>query len=401
MTSDISGIAEALQASELYIQDIIKRAEGMGLSAGNIKHNPNVLQITSENIDQLGEVFSDVSNIIRQFKKTPAADDGQLYRAVLPKGGLGLKAAKGGGFNGFVEMGDGKSKLAVFKPEGAGAAMPPINPTMIMMAATLIMVQQSLANLEEGQKEIFDYLKNKDKAELRGNLETLIDVLHNYQYNCNNEMYKANKHNLVQQIRNDAAKSIIQHRLQAEGYLEKKGPIHIDNDVRVKTTRLIDELSECRLAIYLHAFASVLEAVLLENYEAQYLEALASQITSHAEEYRQLYGRAHAAIDKEASSSVRAVALGGLSGAMKFLSRAIEQTPLGEATQVDEALWGGGKNVGSFSEDVHRGMVEELEKVKDIDVSSFVASVYRVKVLQNDPIMLLTDGDSLYVACVT
>ena len=76
------------------------------------------------------------------------------------------------------------------------------------MAATLMSIDKKLDSIQEIQQEIIKFLEQKEKSNLKGNLDTLYDVINNYKYNWNNEKYKTNKHILVQSIRQESFKSI-------------------------------------------------------------------------------------------------------------------------------------------------------------------------------------------------
>lgn len=273
----------------------------------------------------------------------------------------------------------------------------PYDPTALFMAAALTEVNQKLDAIQETQREMFDYLRNKDKAELRGDLETLTDVLNNYRFNWNNAQYKSNKHILVQQIKNDAEKAIIQHRSQVEGKLVAKGLIHVDKDVRDVAGAVRDELQEYRLSVYLYSFASFLEVMLLENFDPDYLTATAAKIWDRSAAYRKLYTKAYDAIEYQAGSSVRAMALGGVSSAMGFLGKAIERTPVGDLTQIDETLIGAGKTVGDYSSDVSRDMIDKVADARAGDVRPFISSLESVSRLYNEPTMLLADKEAVYI----
>jgi hypothetical protein len=73
-----------------------------------------------------------------------------------------LKAADGG-------VGGGTAKMTQL----------PINPTMLFMAVAIASVEQKLDNIYEVQEEIFAFLELKEQAKLKGNLNTLADVLNN------------------------------------------------------------------------------------------------------------------------------------------------------------------------------------------------------------------------------
>ena len=71
------------------------------------------------------------------------------------------------------------------------------DPTMIFMAAALANVEKKLDAIQDMQKEMMDFLVQKEKADLKGDLNFLFDVFNNYKYNWNNEMYKNSNNGAV------------------------------------------------------------------------------------------------------------------------------------------------------------------------------------------------------------
>lgn len=158
-----------------------------------------------------------------------------------------------------------------------------------------------------------------------------------------------------------------------------------------------DELEEYRLSVYLYSFASFLEVMLLENFDPDYLSATAGKIEERALAYRMLYTKAYDALESQADSSVRAMALGGLSGAMGFLGKAIGKTPVGDFTPIDEALQEASKGIGEFSKGVKRDMMRKITDARSSDVRPFVENIENVNRLYNEPTMLLADDDAIYM----
>ncbi len=77
-------------------------------------------------------------------------------------------------------------------------------PETITMAATLAHIELKLDAIQELQQEMMGFLQDKERAKIRGNINTLVDVINNYKYNWDNETYKVNKHILVQDIRRES-----------------------------------------------------------------------------------------------------------------------------------------------------------------------------------------------------
>jgi hypothetical protein len=86
------------------------------------------------------------------------------------------------------------------------------NPTMLFMAAALANIDKKLDSIQETQQEILDFLVQKDKSELKGDLNFLSDVLNNYKYNWNNEKYINSNHIKVLDIKQSAERKIIFYR---------------------------------------------------------------------------------------------------------------------------------------------------------------------------------------------
>lgn len=91
---------------------------------------------------------------------------------------------------------------------GGQAQMTPLacDPTMLFMAAVLANIDKKLDAIQEVQKEMMDFLVQKEKASLKGNLNFLFDVFKDYKYNWNNAMYKNNNYIKVLDIRQEAEK---------------------------------------------------------------------------------------------------------------------------------------------------------------------------------------------------
>ncbi len=111
---------------------------------------------------------------------------------------------------------------------GGQAQITPLacDPTMLFMAAASANIDKKLNAIQDMQKEMMDFLVQKEKADLKGNLNFLFDVFNNYKYNWNNEMYKNSNHIKVLDIRLEAEKKIAFYREQIIAKVNKKSFIH-------------------------------------------------------------------------------------------------------------------------------------------------------------------------------
>ncbi len=149
-----------------------------------------------------------------------------------------LKAADGG-------VGGGLAKMTQI----------PLDPTMLCMAIVLRTIEKKLDGIREVQNEILTFLELKEKAKLKGNLNTLADILNNYKFNWDNDKYKAHKHILVQDIKREADQSIILYREQLTKALSKKALFNNTQEIKVTLNKTISLLTDYQLALYIFLFS--------------------------------------------------------------------------------------------------------------------------------------------------
>lgn len=273
----------------------------------------------------------------------------------------------------------------------------PYDPTMLFMAVALAQINQKLDAIQDTVNEMFEYMRQKDKAELRGNVKTLEDVLEAYRYNWNNDIWRKNAHMKVVDIKQESEQSIIHLRAQIRTKVNGKGPVELRLAVGGRLDEVLDRLKEYQLATYTYSFAAFLEPMLSENFDEANLNAIAAKISDHGNEYRKLYTECYNAIEESSKASADAVVLGGVSAAFAGLGALVKQTPLGDLTPVDEALEEAGKGVGDFNEGQTRALMEKLQHAKAPDILPFKQSLEAVNDLHNRPRQLATDGENVYL----
>ncbi len=115
--------------------------------------------------------------------------------------------------------------------------------------------------IQQTQEEILEFLEERERATLQGNLNTLGDVMSNFKYNWDNEKYKTNKHILVQQIKKESETSIILYRDQIAKKLKKRSLIHSDQEDQGCLNKLQAQFKDYQLALYLYSYSTFLEVL--------------------------------------------------------------------------------------------------------------------------------------------
>lgn len=282
---------------------------------------------------------------------------------------------------------------------GGQAIMTPIkcNPTMIFMSMALMTIENKLDDIKNIQQEMLDFVKTKEKAKIRGNLNTLIDILNNYKFFCENEKYKTNKHILVQCIKRDSEQNILLYRDLIQAEISKKELIHSDQEINSKIKKLDENFKEYQLALYLYSFSSFLEVMLLENFNKNYISGIKEKIHEYEFKYKELYTKCYNEIESYTGKSIQSVITNGLANASKGTGKFISKIPLISRGSVDEFLMDSGEKIKEKNEKRNNKNVQKLIKNSIKGISPFVESLDRLNIIYNEPIEILMDNNNLYL----
>jgi len=343
-------------------------------------------------LSALGIAFEPLASLFQSIANIGGEGAGsRLCRVTFPEGVSGHLAA--------FHDGSGLTATIVNETGIAGQArLNPLvfNPTMLFMAAVIMNIDKKLDGIQETQLEIIEFLKQKEKAKLRGNLNVLEDILNNYKYNWNNEKYKTNKHIQVQEIKRDAEQSVIFCREQIAKKINKQSFFHSDQDVKNKLKTIQSEFKNYQLALYLYAFSSFLEVMLLENYKSAYLESISRKIEDYSYQYREFYTKCYDQIEGYSKSSVNSHLLNGLVSINRFAGDTIAKIPLVSKSQIDETLIETSDRLERFCTRKGEQTIVQFVNNQSSCVRPFIESINAVNSLYNQPLELLVDQENVY-----
>ena len=271
------------------------------------------------------------------------------------------------------------------------------NPAMLFAAATLASIDKKLDAIQESQKEMIDFLVQKEKSSLKGDLDFLTDVFNNFKFNWNSDKYKSANHIKVLDIRQESGRRIDFYREQIKRHLGKKALLHSDRDVRKQLEQIQDELKDYQLSLYLYGFAYFLEVLLQENYDAAYLSVISEKIDSLSLQYRELYSTAYSMLEERTKSSLQAKMLSGLSAANKFAGETIAKIPVISKSQLDENLIEAGQKLGGLGEKREKDTMQQLVARQSSDVRLFIEQIDAVNRIYNGQMNLIFNKDTLYL----
>jgi len=367
----------------------------------NVEYHPAVVEeqaITAKytklplsRVPALGIAFEPLAAAFQNVVNGGGATSG-LYKVTIKNGGHLAELKDGSGYIG-----------SILKPNGAvgggQAVLNPliINPTTLFMAAALMNIEKKLDSIQEAQQEIIDFLEQKEKSELKGDLDTLADILNNYKYNWNNEKYKTNKHIHVQEIKRNAAQKTDFYREQIEKKLSKQSLLHRNQDVNKKLSDAQYGFKNYQLALYLYSFSSFLEVMLLENFDSAYLDSVAHKIEDYSYQYRILYAKSYDQIEEFAKSSLETHILKSLASVNKVAGKAVAKVPIVSKSQIDETLIESGERLGKFSSQKAEQTMKQFKVNQNSGAYLFAENIKIINRLYNQPMELLFDKENLYV----
>lgn len=228
-------------------------------------------------------------------------------------------------------------------------------------------------------------------------MKFLSDILNNYKYNWNNEKYKQNNHIKVLDIKQSSESKIDFYRERIQSKLKKKGFLKHNKKVEKETKALESDFKDYQLSVYLYAFSSFLDTILLESYDSQYLNSITNKITDYSFEYRELYGYSYSQIENESKHTIENQLVRWTSTASDYTGKAVGKIPIAESVKIEEALLKAGDSLKNMSKKKTNSVVQQLLDRQSSYVHTFIDSINDINKLYNKPLELFFDKENIYI----
>lgn len=273
----------------------------------------------------------------------------------------------------------------------------PYNPVFLAMTVALVQINKKLDSIQSSVDEIFKYMRQRDKADMRGNLKTLASILNEYGFNYGNSVYMSNAHMKVLDIKQKSEQDMELFRFQVQEKLHKKSFVEIRESVSKRLDTVLDYLKDYQFSAYIYCFALFLEPMLSENFENGKLNAITQRIEKESIRYLELYSECYEVLEASTRKSIDTIVFGGLASVGQKAGKAIAATKVGDHTFIDEALEGAGKGIEGFNDKYSNSLTEKLLSAKSLDVLPFKENVENINMLYNQPSQLAIDEKNIYV----
>lgn len=371
-------------------------AETLNVSDFENKQLENYTSFTFGELAGLGAVFS---NLPAAFSSVVQAAKGPrvLYEATFPVAGKLAQAKDGSGFLGTILGKKGFAGQARFNPVTVGStAQVATSISTMFMAVAIMDINKSLKNLSEKQKEIIDFLEIDKQSKLKGDLIVLTDIISDYQHNWNNDKYRSNRENQVLDIRRNSEQNILFYREMIGKSFGKQSFISLDTSKTL--AKIQNNFRYYKLSVYLYAFSSFLDIMLLENFDSDYLKSVVEKIEKYSAEYDEFFEESAEKIEANVGSSIKSRALQGVAAAGKFVGKQIGKIPdKDNKIKIDDKLISGSEKVSAFSKKSFEKAMEDFIVVEDSEIAFFAEKIKQFDIMHNKQFRILFDDEKIYL----
>ena len=357
--------------------------------------NYNIIPFTD--IMALGTTFLPIIETVKDYVTSSNIGNQMLYSVNFPNGCHLASFQDGSGKLGTVLNSNNQivGQARINAVQGSGTVMK-CNPYMIIVAAAIMCVTKKLDAIVKTQNDILAFLEQKERAKLIGNLNFLSDIINNYKFNWDNEKYRDSYHIKVLDIKQDSEASIELYRSQISNLFENLKLLHTSRDVKTKKNKLFDSLGDYQISVYLYAYSSYVDVLMLENFNEDYLERIIDKIERLTMEYRELFSVTSAKLEKFSKDSVLSNVIRGTGKVSKFLGESAKSVPALK-DKSDKGLVKNGENLQEIDEERNQTISEEIAVRRSVDVSAFVDNLKTISYLYNKPVQLLFDSENFYL----
>ncbi len=340
-------------------------------------------------ISSLGIGFKPVLEAISAIS-TKGGGSG-LYRVTVNAGQKLAYSAKKEAFIG------GTLNTTTNQVAGQSALKPVVcDPTMLFMAVALAQINKKLDSIKELQQDILNFLSQKVRSDMKGDINFLSDVMNNFKFNWDNEKYKNSNHIKVLDILHSAERKIDLYREQIFAKTSRRMFIYGDGKVKKQLEDTASAFKDYQIALYVFAFASFLQIMLLENFNSLYLKETVSKIERYSEEYKVLFADTAIKIGDKADKSIQSTLLKGLATASKATGETIAKIPLISKTQLDENLIASSDKINKYNLDKAEKRLFVLGSDDCGFIDAFTNNILLIEQFNNQPMELLFDNENFY-----
>ena len=171
----------------------------------------------------------------------------------------------------------------------------------------------------------------------------------------------------------------------------------VDSKIDKLFSDVIEDFSDYQTALYIHAFSSFIDVLLLENFETDFLKTVSDKIHNYSLEYRSLYTDAYYRMEKSKNQSLQSTGIKQISKISKFAGKKIPEAPIINNFEINEKLISASDKMNQIQSKRTEVSLKMLTSKKSAYVKPFIDSINTIDYLYNKANEILIDQDKIYI----
>lgn len=376
-------ICNIVEMNNYMLSDI--RKEDLGI---------NNYSLSISKLSEISPLTIPTVNSIKTITKSNGKPENKLYRITNLGKNDSLKSMKDGKtFWGAIKKEDKTSVMAQLKEVSPNNIMA-LDPTVIMMSVALESIESKLNDILELNKKILSFLEEEKESEIESDLEILNKSINDFKYNLEDEKYLINNHKQVMDIKRTSNKNILFYKKQIKEELSKTKLFTTNNALNSIVGEIEKKFKYYRLSLYIYSFASLMEILLLGNYQSEYLLSKKNELLELDNDYIDNYNNALEYVKNNANKSLEGNVLTGLGSAGKVVGNLAEKVKI---KNVDTWLNEKGDNLKQTGKNIKDNFINKFEDIKNSNNITFINKIEELNTIYNKTKEIYFDNEKIYL----
>lgn len=358
----------------------------------NLSNNCYSLSISK--LSEISPITISIANNIKTImNQNPKATE-KLYRITNLGKNDSLKAMRDGKtFWEAIKRSDKSSTMAKLQEVNSKGVMM-FDPTLMMMSVALAGIEAELGEIKELNKKILSFLEMEKESEIESDLEILNKSINDFRFNLEDEKYLVNNHKQVMDIKRTAKKNILFYKKQIKDALLKDKLFTTNSGMKSIIEEIQKKFKYYRLSLYIYSFSSLIEILLLGNYQSNYLLSKRDELAELDNEYSTIFNDALEYVKKNTSKSLEINVLSSLGNAGKTIGNLAEKV---KAKNVDTWLNEKGNSLKQTEQSIKDNFVTKFGEIKESNSKPFIAQIEKVNCVYNKTTNIYFDNEKIYL----
>ena len=358
----------------------------------NIERNSFSLSISK--LNEVSPFAIPIADNIKTIINQNSTPNEKLYRITNLGKNDSLKAMRDGKtFWGAIRKNDGTSAMAKLSEVNSKSVVA-LDPTVMMMSVALAGIEAELGEIKELNKKIFSFLEKEKESEIESDLEILNRSIIDFKYNLEDDKYLVNNHKQVMDIKRTANKNMLFYKKQIKDNLLKNKIITTTGSMNTIISDIEKKFKYYRLSLYIYSFSSLVEVLLLGNYQEEYLLSKKEELDKLDEEYSKTFEEAFTYIKTNANKSLEGNVLSGLGSAGKALGNLAEKA---KVKNVDVWFNEKSETLKKTSQSIKDNYISKFDELRNSNYHSFVNQIEKLDCIYNKTKEIYFDNEKIYL----